>query len=912
MEEKPVQRDSAKKNDRYSRRELIGVGAFKTVYKAYDAEEGREVAWNQVKLSNVKKQTREKILTEIAILEQLHHERIMSIYDSWESEDGKLLIFITEIMSSGTLKDFLNKAKKIKMRNVKKWCKQILQGLFYLHRTDPHPIIHRDLKCDNIFMNGNRSEVKIGDLGLSISMKDKKFAVSVIGTPEFMAPELYDEHYTEKIDIYAFGMCVLEMVTGDYPYCECENPAQVFRRVSQGIKPKALDNIQDELTKEFIKVCLLSSDKRPTAEALLAHPFFSSERNNDITLYFDNDDEEDEDLLSPRKSFSQTETPADQIRSDEIDYTRVVVDELPEEGQDIIVLKVFLNLEGAYKQIKFPYNKHEDTPDDVSSEMSRKFCLSPQHNNKISNGIANTIEELEKGNVILAEDLALGDIEKDNDEFVLDDDDDDGDDFSSNQSVTSDDIIDDTSTTPSNLLTEDTERPKSAPTPDATAIDESVHSDPDEKLNSTHVDSLHVEVTSRDGDSISSAPDNLESVTMDGTLKGNQNDVDKKEPDISSELGSNSEIHDLSDLKELPKAAQLPDLTLGLHSKRDTNSFLKADDVKGPTSPRSETPAEMINRQHDIYLQTRLSIEQKYQKQIDTLKERIVNLQRQRDDEMYRLRHQSDAINTSPLSQQSATSLPIDAFSFSPADEDNIGNKESYQQSTKYADDNPKPSPNGKTIQDKSPSKTQEAKVKTNHSNVATQDKMANHASIPDGTSKPEPQNIPKSSVQKPKSIPRPTNTNPTHSQTHSNTKQASTHPNSQSSKSHQPKSTPQVVTKYMQAPLPKHHSSDSLRKSKKSESSTHNNMRNGSIPNTASQQTIHPEGHSAPASTRSNSIRMISPPPNRLNHSSNSRMPFVDNFDSLVNVMKDSLRKAEENSGNRAPTLSQLKSLSE
>ena len=48
-----------------------------------------------------------------------------------------------------------------------------------------------------------------------------------------MAPELYDEQYNEKIDIYAFGMCVLEMVTGEYPYAECQNAAQIYRKVTQ-------------------------------------------------------------------------------------------------------------------------------------------------------------------------------------------------------------------------------------------------------------------------------------------------------------------------------------------------------------------------------------------------------------------------------------------------------------------------------------------------------------------------------------------------------------------------------------------------------------------------------------------------------------------------------------------------------
>lgn len=52
------------------------------------------------------------------------------------------------------------------------------------------------------------------------------------GTPEFMAPEMYEEKYNEAVDIYAFGMCILEMATFEYPYSECQNAAQIYRKVT--------------------------------------------------------------------------------------------------------------------------------------------------------------------------------------------------------------------------------------------------------------------------------------------------------------------------------------------------------------------------------------------------------------------------------------------------------------------------------------------------------------------------------------------------------------------------------------------------------------------------------------------------------------------------------------------------------
>ncbi|XP_077235608.1 putative serine/threonine-protein kinase WNK6 isoform X2 [Tasmannia lanceolata] len=157
------------------------------------------------------------------------------------------------------------------MKAVKGWARQILIGLSYLHGHNP-PIIHRDLKCDNIFINGNHGEVKIGDLGLATVMQQAN-AQSVIGTPEFMAPELYEEDYNELADIYSFGMCMLEMVTFEYPYSECKNSAQIYRKVSSGIKPAALGKVKDPEVKSFIEKCLVPASQRLPAKDLLKDPF---------------------------------------------------------------------------------------------------------------------------------------------------------------------------------------------------------------------------------------------------------------------------------------------------------------------------------------------------------------------------------------------------------------------------------------------------------------------------------------------------------------------------------------------------------------------------------------------------------------------------------------------------------------
>lgn len=64
-----------------------------------------------------------------------------------------------------------------------------------------------------------------------------------LGTPEFMAPELYEEEYNELVDIYAFGMCLLELVTVEYPYIECTNAAQIYKKVTSVSEVLCFQNV---------------------------------------------------------------------------------------------------------------------------------------------------------------------------------------------------------------------------------------------------------------------------------------------------------------------------------------------------------------------------------------------------------------------------------------------------------------------------------------------------------------------------------------------------------------------------------------------------------------------------------------------------------------------------------------------
>ncbi|KAL1200502.1 putative serine/threonine-protein kinase WNK11 [Cardamine amara subsp. amara] len=275
-----VEVDPTGRYGRYS--ELLGSGAVKKVYRAFDQEEGIEVAWNQVKLrcfSDDPAMT-ERLYSEVRLLKNLKNNNIITLYKVWREERNNTLNFITEICTSGNLRDYRKKHRHVSMRALKKWSKQILKGLDYLHTHEPC-IIHRDLNCSNIFVNGNIGQVKIGDLGLAATVGKNHLAHSILGTPEFMAPELYEENYTEMVDIYSYGMCVLELVVVEIPYSECDSVAKIYKRVSNGLKPEALDKINDPEAKAFIEKCIAQPRARPSAAELLGDPFFDGISDDD-------------------------------------------------------------------------------------------------------------------------------------------------------------------------------------------------------------------------------------------------------------------------------------------------------------------------------------------------------------------------------------------------------------------------------------------------------------------------------------------------------------------------------------------------------------------------------------------------------------------------------------------------------
>jgi len=272
-----------------SQRNVPGIDCS---YLAMDTEEGVEVVWNEVLFSETRKEKHEfknKESTFKKIFEnltKLDHPNIVKFHQYWMDLKGTQprLIFITEFMTSGSLRQFLKKTKSnyktLNLKAWKRWCKQILSALSYLHGCDP-PIVHGNLSCDTIFIQHN-GLMKIGTVAPESIHRHVKTYKQEAKNMHFVAPE-YDGQtlYTAlsspeyglpgtlvncAADIYSFGMVALELAA---LVVEKVDGSTVTPQSIEG----SLDKIEDPRQKDFIRQCLRKEPReRPTVKELLLHP----------------------------------------------------------------------------------------------------------------------------------------------------------------------------------------------------------------------------------------------------------------------------------------------------------------------------------------------------------------------------------------------------------------------------------------------------------------------------------------------------------------------------------------------------------------------------------------------------------------------------------------------------------------
>ena len=248
--------------------------SMKKVYMGWDSEKGIDIAWNCADVKIMNKTQREQVLNEMSMYHKFDHDNIIKIYSTWVTFDKSQIVFATEISDGGCLRLYIQE-RNINSKIIKNWTKQILSALEYMHSNQ---FIHGDLSCLTIYVMVANNKIVIGDLGCSQVKKEKisKYNQQVFLNkyPEFLSPELIDGDISEAVDIYAFGMVLLELATKFFPYEECTKFSQILNKIINKIEPESLKNVEDKDLQNLIMKCL-KNNKKLSVKDLIKDKFFN-------------------------------------------------------------------------------------------------------------------------------------------------------------------------------------------------------------------------------------------------------------------------------------------------------------------------------------------------------------------------------------------------------------------------------------------------------------------------------------------------------------------------------------------------------------------------------------------------------------------------------------------------------------
>ncbi len=269
---------------RWQRGEVIGQGAYGTVYLGLNLDTGELMAVKQLDTTEVSEKELGSLENELRMLiagdrsdkfteSVLSHPNIVR-YLGLERSENTLSIFL-EFVPGGSIRSLIDKFGALQEPLVRVYARQLLLGLEYLHRNS---IAHRDIKGANVLIT-NEGVVKIADFGASKRINTNSTATSgVKGTPLWMAPEVIKEQQTDKgwrrADVWSVGCTIIEMATGRPPWSQYSNPVTAMYHIACVETVPPFPDTLSAHGHDFLRLCFERDPlKRPDVTRLLLHPF---------------------------------------------------------------------------------------------------------------------------------------------------------------------------------------------------------------------------------------------------------------------------------------------------------------------------------------------------------------------------------------------------------------------------------------------------------------------------------------------------------------------------------------------------------------------------------------------------------------------------------------------------------------
>uniref|UniRef100_A0A4X2K2J1 non-specific serine/threonine protein kinase n=1 Tax=Vombatus ursinus TaxID=29139 RepID=A0A4X2K2J1_VOMUR len=265
----------------FSRKDLIGHGAFAVVFKGRHKEKhDLEVA---VKCINKKNLAKSQTLLgkEIKILKELKHENIVALYDFQEVASSVYLVM--EYCNGGDLADYLHSMRTLSEDTIRLFLQQIAGAMKMLHSKG---IIHRDLKPQNILLsysggrksNPNNIRVKIADFGFARYLQNNMMAATLCGSPMYMAPEvIMSQHYDAKADLWSIGTIIYQCLTGKAPF-QASSPQdlRLFYEKNKTLLPSIPRETSSPLRQLLLGLLQRNHKDRMDFDEFFHHPFLDT------------------------------------------------------------------------------------------------------------------------------------------------------------------------------------------------------------------------------------------------------------------------------------------------------------------------------------------------------------------------------------------------------------------------------------------------------------------------------------------------------------------------------------------------------------------------------------------------------------------------------------------------------------
>ncbi|XP_045448222.1 serine/threonine-protein kinase unc-51 [Melitaea cinxia] len=277
----------------YTKQDMLGHGAFAVVYKGRKRKNpSQSVAVKMVTKKGIQKAS-EILVKEIKILRELtalHHPNLVAMHDCMDSP--AYVYVVMEYCNGGDLADYLQANGHLSEGTLRIFLRQLAEAMRAMHTKG---IVHRDLKPQNILLthnvmpprtpHPNEITLKIADFGFARFLEEGNMAVTLCGSPMYMAPEvIMSLKYDAKADLWSLGTIVYQCVTGKAPFvATTPQELRAIYEKSVDLQPKLPSGTSPELSNLLVGLLRRNPRERMAFEIFFNHPFLQRQRNTSIT-----------------------------------------------------------------------------------------------------------------------------------------------------------------------------------------------------------------------------------------------------------------------------------------------------------------------------------------------------------------------------------------------------------------------------------------------------------------------------------------------------------------------------------------------------------------------------------------------------------------------------------------------------